>query len=253
VGFANVSEQDINDESPESSHKSLTDNPHFTTDAYTDQEDLKAITGVMKQYREAYHLAEQNQLRGGILVPSNAYLEGEPSLEEDDTFDVFFDANDQSFYNAASVLAESVRLQEDHPGDDSDHIHTNFRMHLLSGCLKIVFREPSHVLKPEEYVLMTMDDLNLSVSSSRRTSELTLNIAHFEIEDAQLDKTKASAGCFSIGGSPVYEGAVEIGSLLGFVSVSRCPSLKWFKSCLEELCLIVLRLGTPPFLGIQPW
>jgi hypothetical protein len=51
----------------------------------SDQEDLKAISGIMKQYREAYHLAEKNhiQLRGGVLVPSHAYLEDGQVEEED--------------------------------------------------------------------------------------------------------------------------------------------------------------------------
>lgn len=228
-GFANISETDLEeDEFLEPVPVPFACNPHFAMDEATDQEDLKAITGIMKQYREAYHLAEQNQLRGGILVPTNAYLEvGETHKEEDDTFDVFFDANDQSFYHAASVLAESVRMLDDRPTDDDEHIHTNFKMHLLSGCFKIVFREPDgHLPKPDEYVLMTLDEMNLFMSSSHRTSQLSLNIAHFEVEDAQLDKTKTTPSCFSVGDSQAYEGTVEIGSLLGFISVSSSPSPK---------------------------
>jgi len=180
-----------------------------------DHEDLKAITGIMKQYREAYHLAENNQLRGGILVPSHAYIDDLGALEEDDamTFDVFFDANDQSFYNAASALKESVMMFDDGDSNDGDDsIQTKLRMHLLSGCIKVNFRDvpQRQQFGPQEYVLVTMDDLNVNLSSTRRRSELSLSVAHFEIEDAQLDTARSK------GGSP---GTIDIESLLGFVSV----------------------------------
>ena len=179
----------------------------------------------MKQYKEAYHLAEHNQLKGGVLIPSNAYLDEVPLQDDDDdssAFDLFFDANDQSFYNATSVLAESIRIQESLIDTDSTLVNTKVRFHLLSACLKVVFREArgKNLSRPEEYILLTIEDLNLSDSSSHSLSDSTLSIAHVEIEDAQLDKTKASPGCVSTGASPIFEGILDIGTLLGIGSVS---------------------------------
>jgi hypothetical protein len=222
-GLAYASKIDDQNDTTEISQTSLAGSP-LDIDGVTDQEDLKALSGIMKQYREAYHLAEKKQLKGGVLIPSNAYLDGIPLPEEEDagSFDLFFDANDQSFYNATSVLAQSIRMQET-SSDADDVITTKVRFHLLSTCLKIGFREPgtAHYSRPDEYILLTMHDLNLSHTSSHSSSESTLSIAHMEIEDAQLDTTKKSSGFVSIGGGPVFEGVVDVGTLVGFSSVSE--------------------------------
>lgn len=181
-----------------------------------DREDLKTITGIMKQYREAYHLAENNQLRGGILVPSHAYLDDVDALEEDDamTFDVFFDANEQSFYNSASVLRESIAIQRDPDDNDGGGMQLHLKLHLLSGCIKINFPQDSGTgWGPQEYALMTMDDLNVSYSSSASRSDVNLNVAHFEVEDAQLEPPTADESDMA--------GTIDIGSLFSF-SVSIC-------------------------------
>jgi hypothetical protein len=195
-------------------------------DEHTDQEDLKALTGIMKQYQEAYHSVERNELRGGILVPTNAYEDGaELDDEENGTFDIFFDANDQSFMHYKSVLIESIMIPE--PEELNGFVHTKLRMHLLSGCFKVVFTDPNRrasFRRPEEYMLLSYDDLNVSSSLSARTSEHSLSISHFEIEDAQLDTTQANAGYVSLGGIPQSEGRVEIGNVLRFTSVS-CSSV----------------------------
>lgn len=244
-GFSDIAEpnqEDVHDDIAATFREStLRNNPYIENDDM-DREDLKALTGIMRQYKEAYHLAEHNQLRGGILVPSNAYLdEGfaavEDQVDDDATFDVFFDANDQSFYNAASVLAESIRFSsgdnDDVGGDDDDdladnsgfleqqHVHTKLRLHLLSGCLKVIFRSPGqiqHFAKPEEYLLITANDISVSMSSTKRTSELILGILHFEVEDAQLTKPKKSRQFVSVGGSPVFEDTVQIGTIMSFRS-----------------------------------
>lgn len=191
-------------------------------DEQIDQEDLKALTGIMKQYQEAYHSAERNELRGGILVPTNAYEDGaELEEEENGTFDIFFDANDQSFMHYKSVLIESIMIPE--LEELNDFVHTKLRLHLLSGCFKVVFTDPNRrasFRRPEEYMLLTFDDLNVSSSLSARISEHSLSISHFEIEDAQLDTTHANAGYVSLGGIPQSEGRVEIGNVLRFTSVS---------------------------------
>lgn len=216
----------------------LMNNPGFMEDTDVDREDLKVLTGIMRQYREAYHLAENNQLRGGILVPSNAYLDGgHLTMEEVDedgmTFDVFFDANDQSFYNAASVLANSIRPSpkgaDRSPANQKslDFVHTKVLLHLLSACVKVVFRDPNHhypnhFVKAEEYILATVNDFSVSVSSTQRSSDIELNVQHFEVEDAQRTKQKIGNVEYtsSVGGSPVFAGAVEIGRVLGFRSDS---------------------------------
>jgi hypothetical protein len=190
----------------------------------TDQEDLKALTGIMRQYQEAYHSAERNELRGGILVPTNAYADGAELEEEEEngTFDIFFDANDQSFMHYKSVLIESIMIPE--PEELNDFVHAKLRLHLLSGCFKVVFTDPNRrasFRRPEEYMLLTFDDLNVSSSLSARTSEHSLSISHFEIEDAQLDTTQVNAGYVSLGGIPQSEGRVEIGNVLRFTSVSQ--------------------------------
>lgn len=229
-GLAMASKVDNKNYTTAISQTSLAGSP-LDIDDVTDQEDLKALTGIMKQYREAYHLAEKNQLKGGVLIPSNAYSDGIPLFEEEDagSFDIFFDANDQSFYNATSVLAESVRIQETDKGAD-DLVHTKVRFHLLSMSMKLVFGAPDwmHYSRPTEYILLTMDDLNLSHVSSNSSVESILSIGHLQVEDAQLDNTsKQSSGFVSIGSAPVFEGVVDIGTLVAFSLVSRT-----LRSCL---------------------
>ena len=235
LGMTDITEPNLeSDEVSIFRQSSMMNNPHIEN-ADLDREDLKALTGIMRQYREAYHMAEHNQLRGGILVPSNAYLdEDDVCMEEaeDATFDVFFDANDQSFYNTASILMESTchSRSDTNDSDYLGHIHTKLRIHLLSACLKINFRcidQHLHqtISGPEEYILATLDDISLSISSSQRINEMALSVNHIQIEDAHL--------------SPAYEGAVEIGRIIGWsegevyeeenslVSQAPCVNVHW--------------------------
>jgi len=205
---------------------SMMNNPYIE-DVDLDQEDLKALTGIMKQYREAYHMAEKNQLRGGILVPSNAYLvDGDVCIEDaqDATFDVFFDANDQSFYNTTSILMESTchSRSDLNNCDHIGHIHTKLRIHLLKACIKVCFlrvgeHHHQNKLEQNEYVLATLDDSNLSMSSSKRIDEITLSIIHIQVEDAHLTRPNKNVKYSSPGTtSSAYEGAVEIGRIIGW-------------------------------------
>mmetsp|Transcript_22399 Transcript_22399/g.55399 ORF Transcript_22399/g.55399 Transcript_22399/m.55399 type:complete len:1910 (-) Transcript_22399:166-5895(-) len=199
-------------------------------DDSTDQEDIQALSVIMKQYREAYHLAEQKQLKGGVLIPTSAYRDdGDVMVEEDPegdgSFDLFFDANDQSFYNAASVLAESRRIQEesvhDEGSESGDVVSTKVRFHLQRAGIKIVFRESTgrrSLAMCDEYVLLTMEDLHILYRESGISSESTVSIAHLVIEDAQLDRSKRSVGSVSIGGGPIVEGVLDIDTLVGFNS-----------------------------------
>jgi hypothetical protein len=190
----------------------------------SDQEDLAALNGILKQYQEAYHLAERNELRGGILIPSNAYEDG-VELEDDEpvTFDAFFDANEQSVYHYASVLKESLLMSRNSESKD-EFVHTKLRLHLMGGGFKLVFADPtrpSYVRRLEEYLLLTFDDLNFSSSVSLRTSDHSFSVSNLEIEDAQMDKSYSGGETFvSIGGQPLAEGRVEIGNFLRFASVS---------------------------------
>jgi autophagy-related protein 2 len=219
-GFNNITEE--NTESDEVSifrQSSMMKNPHMeSTDL--DREDLKALTGIMRQYREAYHMAEQNKIKGGILVPSNAYLdEGvcAEDIDDEGTFDMFFDANDQSLYNTTSILMESTRILRDNQKYDHqlDQIHTKLRINLLSFCCKINFRHPDQ--KPpfshaEEYILATLNDLSLSLSSTQRTNEIDLSVTHIQVEDAYLNMSNKDTEHYA----PLNGGAVKIGSILGW-------------------------------------
>jgi hypothetical protein len=211
---------------------SLKGSPLDIDDA-ADQEDIQTLSVIMKQYREAYHLAEKQQLKGGVLIPTSAYREdGDVMVEEDPegdgSFDLFFDANDQSFYNAASVLVESRRIQEesvhkDGSIDGAADISTKIRFHLQRAGIKVVFRESGGrkgLAMCDEYVLLTLEDLNILHRSSGISSESTVSIAHLVIEDAQLDRSKRSVGSVSIGGGPIVEGVLDIDTLVGFNSVS---------------------------------
>ncbi|KAL3941096.1 MAG: hypothetical protein SGBAC_004503 [Bacillariaceae sp.] len=207
---------------------SLAGSPLDMDDA-TDQKDIQTLSVIMKQYREACHLAEKKQLKGGVLIPTSAFRDDgdvvvEEDLEDDGDFDLFFDANDQSFYNAASVLAESRRMQEesvhDH-GESGDVVSTKLRFHLQRAGIKIVFRKSGGgrtLAMCDEYVLLTMEDFNIVHRNSGTSSESTVSIALLAVEDAQLDRSKRPIGSVSIGGGPIVEGVLDIDTLFGFTS-----------------------------------
>ena len=197
----------------------------FSVDSSSDEDDLLALSGILKQYQEAYHLAERNELRGGILIPSNAF-EDDVDLDEEQavTFDAFFDANDQSFYHYASVLKESLVVSTDTERSD-DFVHTKMRFFLLGGCIKVVFsdskRMPS-IRRLEEYLLITFDDWSMSSSLSRCMSDLSLSVSHLGVEDAQVDKSYSGEAFISYGGQPLAEGRLDIGNFVQFSMVSTC-------------------------------
>ncbi|KAG7364638.1 autophagy-related protein C terminal domain containing protein [Nitzschia inconspicua] len=274
-GYRDISEADNDvqcvDSATIAAENSMRKNLHIldnTFEAETDRDDLKALTGIMRQYREAYHLAEHNQLRGGILVPSNAFLDDAYQLEEEHedstTFDVFFDANDQSFYNATSVLARSMRRppedSENYEEEACEHISTKLRFHLLSGCLKVLFLpsgQPYRPSRPQEYMLWTLEDISVSLSSSYLLSEVTMSVLHFDIEDAQFTtKGIPVEGNDLLESSAVLESPLEIGKVLGFgpestnsddsygdnvlLSNAPCIDLNWTRTKDTETCNITL-------------
>ena len=180
-----------------------------------DEMELYTITGMMKQYNEAKALAEQNQMRGGILLPSNAYEEGENvGVGDSRTFDVFFDANEKSFHHYASMMKSSI-LASQEVGLSSDFVHTKLRFHLLGGGMKVSFRNRSNtsesLLRPDEYILMTFNDVDITSQVSGKRAEYALHVSHLEIDDAHIPQNEVNSFDAS---------RVEIGSLLSFAQVS---------------------------------
>ncbi|CAB9499302.1 Autophagy-related protein 2 [Seminavis robusta] len=166
--------------------------------------ELYSIDGIMKQYQEARMLAARNEMRGGMLLPSND--EGDSR-----TFDMFFDANDKSFSHYASMMKESM-LASREGGPSDSFVHTKIRIHVLGSALKLGFRnrssEAAPYLGPEEYILMTFDEISATSSLSHKRSEFALHISHLEIDDSQTqyhDKMQAAEGR-----------KAEIGTLLSF-------------------------------------
>jgi len=243
LGFNDITEANIeSDEVSIFRQSSMMSNPHIESTDF-DREDLIALTGIMRQYREAYHMVEQKQIRGGMLVPSNAYLDEEVRAEEtgdEATFDLFFDANDQSVLSATSILLESTHILREHRRyDDSfDRICTKLHFNLLSVCFKVNFRNSDHnnqISDGEEYILATLNDMNLSLLSTQGTNEIDLNVMHIQVEDAFLAKPNWDSRQYSQANN--YD--MKIGSILGWserdgyeednslISETPCLTLKW--------------------------
>jgi len=176
-----------------------------------DEIELYTISGMIKQYNEAKRLAEQNQMRGGMLLPSNAYEEGEHVGEGDsNTFDCFFDANDKSFHHYSSVMKSSI-MSSQAAELGSNFVHTKLRFHLLGGGVKLSFRNRRMETEPfhgsDEYILLKFNDVNLTSSVSGKRAEYALQIAHLDIDDAHVPSKKVNS---------VDDRRVVIESLLSF-------------------------------------
>jgi hypothetical protein len=212
VDGADVRSRDVNNTHKRSREEASSENANLV--GAIDEMEQYTIDGIMKQYEEARKLAERNELRGGILVPSSAFEEGENIGEGDPrTFDVFFDANDKSFHNYASMLRDSMMASQGGDATLADFVHTKVNLHLLGGGAKVSFRNRSNESalssKPDEYILLTFSELSLSSTVSLRSADLALYISHVEIDDAQLD----------CNGCPT-DLKVEIGNVLSFSQVS---------------------------------
>jgi hypothetical protein len=140
-----------------------------------DEQDVQTIKGIMEQYAEARHLAERNEVRGGILVP------------DDDTmsFDAFFDANDLSFSTYQSTLERSLIFKASAATDTDDYVHTQIKFHLGECRLKVSFSKPAHNL-PTEYLLISFADCNASATISKRSSEHSFSVGRLSAETSQL-------------------------------------------------------------------
>jgi hypothetical protein len=189
-----------------------------------DKEDLDAMAGIMKQYAEARHLAERNELRGGILIPSTAYEDKDGVEDGSVSFDAFFDANDHSFSLYQSRMEQSILGSTVLDDGHTDFVHTKLRFHLQQCGVKVVFPQPelsSEVFgkkswhRPsDEYILLTLGDINLTSSLSRDVSDISLNAMHLEVEDSFRDRSINSS-------RRDHTPPIEIGNVLRFDKVSR--------------------------------
>jgi hypothetical protein len=187
-------------------------------DSSADEADLSTMDGIMRQYQAARLLVERKEVRGGILIPTTATEDG--GVGHEVTFDAFFDANEYSFSRYSTVLRESVLLAE---GDvtDQSFVHSKIRFCLKGGGIKVLFRSaagnsdgyaidalPNRI--PNEYMLLTFNDLNLSASLSLQAYDFQLSVVGLDIEDSQ------KAQSYGKGDMASAARRAEIGSVLHF-------------------------------------
>ena len=189
-------------------------------DADEYDEDYYTMAGMLKHYAEARLLAERNEMRGGVLIPSNAF---EDSANDDDSvsFDAFFDANDHSFSLYQSKLEQSILAFDAADSDTADFVHTKVKFHLQHCGVKVVIPNVDDGILsttrwqrvPDEYVLVTLGDISVTSSLSQKLTDISLNVVHFEIEDSLRDRTQNA--------SPRnFHPPLEIENVLRFVKVS---------------------------------
>jgi hypothetical protein len=195
-----------------------------------DEADCHIIETIMAQYREARLLVEKKEIRGGMLFPS---------LEENGqvTFDTFFDANESissQQHRHSSMLKESIlgsmiySSYNNKQQPASDWIYRKFTLHLQEGGIKLTLPSSDNIrlqqYPAKEYVLLTFNDINVSVQMSSHSSSYTLTMNHIEIEDASfvqngtLDELDDDDDDNLIENLPV----TEIGTMLRFVQDGDC-------------------------------
>lgn len=184
----------------------------------TDDADWNAMAGIVKQYAEARMLAERNEVRGGILLPSKAFEDG-MNDEDSTSFDAFFDANDHSFSLYKSRLEQSIMASHTEDEETSDFVHTKVRFHLQQCGAKVTFPRSSddstksRLRVADEYVLITLGDISISSSLSHTVTDLSLDLVHCEIEDSMRDRSITAS-------QRDFPPPLEIGNVLRFVKVS---------------------------------
>ena len=204
-------------------HPAYSNNNNDDNDDDDDESDCRILKSIMEQYREARLLVEKKEIRGGILFPS---------FEEDGqlAFDTFFDANQSISVSSqqhrhSSILKESIlgSMFYSNGGDctapKNDWIYRKFSLHLQEGGIKITLppainepRRPPYLAN--EYVLLTFNDIDLSVQMSTRSSKYTFSLNHFEIEDAVLARNGSS--------DERDNDVTEVGTMLRFVLEGDC-------------------------------
>ena len=143
------------------------DNLKSNEDAFFDEaSDAKALSDMMRQYAEARHLARTQQIRGGIMLPSG----------DDDGFDTFFDANDQSFCAYRSMMEDSALSER--AGLD-DFVHTRVTFGFFETTLKVIWGSSE-----SEYVSLTVGEIKATATQSVAESTLNLALSYLEVEDS---------------------------------------------------------------------
>jgi len=133
---------------------------------YDEASDVKALSDMMRQYAEARHLARTQQIRGGIMLPS-----------DEDGFDTFFDANDQSFCAYQSMMEDSA-LSSEH-ADLDDFVHTRVSFGFFETKLKVIWGSSG-----KEYISLTVGEIKATATQSAAESSLALALSHLEVEDS---------------------------------------------------------------------
>lgn len=176
-----------------SSHFERDDNPRemeslTSSDLETDceEDDLEFLNTMMEQYREARQQAERNELRGGVLVPD--FL----GSKDEVTFDMFFDANDKSFYHYSTLLRESVIMSQNGSQQQAGHAHTRIRLHVKEVGLKVIFSNDRMLTsrRNESYALITVEDIDFSSTIFADAQEHSLAIGRLEMEDSLISVTE---------------------------------------------------------------
>ena len=144
------------------------DNLNSNEDAFFDEaSDAKALSDMMRQYAEARHLARTQQIRGGIMLPSG----------DEDGFDTFFDANDESFCAYRSMIGDSA-LSSERAGLD-DFVHTRVTFGFFETTLKVIWGSSE-----SEYVSLTVGEIKATATQSAAESNLNLALSYLEVEDS---------------------------------------------------------------------
>ncbi|GKY95147.1 hypothetical protein MPSEU_000478400 [Mayamaea pseudoterrestris] len=147
-----------------------------------DEAAISVVASFAKQYNEARMLVDQNFFRGGILLPADE-INGDAL-----SFDAFFDANESGLGHFSSVLMESIAPAGDRNQDTRDRLMTKFRLDVPDLSLKLLFNGPDdfgYVRHSEEYLLMTISDLNVIASMATSTCDVCLTIVHIDAEHSQ--------------------------------------------------------------------
>lgn len=139
--------------------------------------DLDTIGDFVKKYRQARSEVENNEVRGGVILPDE---------EVDDTFDTFFDANDQSLLKFSTTLKESLILNKC-KDENASFVHTKIRLQVDEASLKLSFRDNSISLgdwRTDEYLLAVVQEISFASSLAGQSSHISFEIQSFDIEES---------------------------------------------------------------------
>lgn len=199
-----------------------------------------AADGIMQQYAEARHSARTREVRGGMLLPTSFGEQKDEGLYDDDSssqevFDIFFDCNETSFSQYLSFMQSKPVDNETNDPSIVESFRTKISLNLLEGGLRIYFADCDETLHDEsayvnslhyeEYILILFGGLNVNASFSESKTAFSLDLSHFEIEDAAFNCCKTGKK---------YINHIDIGHILQFPEVSKTlsPLTKYLKNVL---------------------